>query len=207
MYQTEITQICTNMHMLNRYQSDIDTNTCISAFKTEPRPISFWISIGYHTKQVTSHLSNHGWPSKTNVISLLIKQYTIEYTRTTISSPLAQLLSWSQATCIGIKGNVPTLRNLFVSIICKLTPLKHIYHIMKLTEQCTSKPPTSASLSYTGPTFMPSAKRSFMKCYLVNWNQHNGHFICAREKMPYNSRPYNSRLTLRGRRNFILKSC
>ena len=33
--------ICTNMHMLNRYQSDIDTNTCISAFKTEPRHISF----------------------------------------------------------------------------------------------------------------------------------------------------------------------
>ena len=31
--------ICTNMHMLNRYQSDIDTNTCISAFKTETRHI------------------------------------------------------------------------------------------------------------------------------------------------------------------------
>ena len=38
-YQTEITQISTHMHMLNRYQSDFDTNTCISAFKTEPRHI------------------------------------------------------------------------------------------------------------------------------------------------------------------------
>ena len=27
-----------------------------------------------------------------------------------------------------------------------------------------------------------AAKRSFMKRYLVNWNQHNGYFICAREK-------------------------
>ena len=59
-YQTEITQICTNMHMLNRYQSDIDTNTCISAFNIEPRHTSFRISIGYHTKQVTGHLSNNG---------------------------------------------------------------------------------------------------------------------------------------------------
>ena len=94
--------ICTNMHMLNRYQSDIDTNTCISAFKTEPRQISFRISIGYHTKQVTGHLSNHGWPSKTNVISLLIKlyQYTIEYTRTTISShyKVSQIITLNTVT-------------------------------------------------------------------------------------------------------------
>ena len=94
--------ISTNMHMLNRYQSDIDTNTCISAFKTEPRHISIRISIGYHTKQVTGHLSNHGWSSKTNVISLLIKlyQYTTEYTRTTISShsKVSQIISLNTVT-------------------------------------------------------------------------------------------------------------
>ena len=91
--------ICTNMHMWNRYQSDIDTVTCISAFKTEPRHISFRISIGYHTKQVTGHLSNHDWPSKTNVI-IKLYQYTIEYTRTTISShyKVSQIISLNNVT-------------------------------------------------------------------------------------------------------------
>ena len=36
-YQREMTQICTNMHMFNRYQPYIDTDTCVSAFKAGPR--------------------------------------------------------------------------------------------------------------------------------------------------------------------------
>ena len=49
------------MQMLNRHQSDIDTNTCISADWTKAH-INHFGSLSNTIPKVTSHLSNNGWP-------------------------------------------------------------------------------------------------------------------------------------------------
>ena len=80
-------------------------------------------------------------------------------------SPLAHLLNWSQAICSSIKGNVPHLLRIN---ICQLTFIKHIYHIMKLTEQCASKPPTQASLSYSSDHW-PHVITETLTTYATYW--------------------------------------
>ena len=111
-------------------------------------------------------------------------------------SPLAQLRSWSQATCNGIKGNFPTLRNLYMQIDTSKTHLSYYetHRTMRI------------QTGHLGVTKLHRANIC-RRQKVSSWNVISGINTTDNLFVLGRKRPYDSRLTIRGRRNFILKSC